>query len=145
MSETNGRTSVDDIETTSIDKEAPQREAPAFELTGSKLLLVMVGLSLAIFLTSVDSSIIATAIPRITSQFSSTDDIGWYGSVYSFATCAFQPISGKLFANFSMKVRRLGKHTYLDRADQGRRCSSPSWLFSNSDHCCAELRSIAKC
>jgi hypothetical protein len=84
--------------------EKEEKEATDFELTGSKLLFVMIGLALSLFLMSIDTSIIATAIPRITSQFGSTDDIGWYGSAYSFSMCAFQPIAGKLFANFSMKV-----------------------------------------
>lgn len=82
-------------------------QAPDFELTGLPLALVILGLGLAIFLMSLDSSIIATAIPRITSQFNSTGDIGWYGSAYSFAMCALQPIAGKLFASFPMKVSPL--------------------------------------
>lgn len=106
MAEIKDPKTVDDADTTKIDLENPQEEAIPFELTGSKLLLVMVGLALAIFLMSLDTSIIATAIPRITSQFGSTDDIGWYGSAYSFATCALQPIAGKLFGNFSMKASR---------------------------------------
>lgn len=77
---------------------------PNFELSGLPLALVITGLALAIFLMSLDSSIIATAIPEITARFNSTEDIGWYGSAYSFALCALQPIAGKLFANFSMKV-----------------------------------------
>ncbi|KAK1144660.1 hypothetical protein N8T08_004964 [Aspergillus melleus] len=80
-------------------------DAKNYELTGVPLVLVITGLGLAIFLMSLDSSIIATAIPRITSQFNSTSDIGWYGSAYSFAMCALQPIAGKLFASFAMKVR----------------------------------------
>ncbi|RAK74905.1 MDR family MFS transporter [Aspergillus fijiensis CBS 313.89] len=83
-------------------------QAPDFELTGLPLALVILGLGLAIFLMSLDSSIIATAIPRITSQFNSTGDIGWYGSAYSFAMCALQPIAGKLFASFPMKGMFLG-------------------------------------
>jgi hypothetical protein len=98
--------SVDDADTAKIDLETAQEDTTPFELAGSKLLLVMVGLALAIFLMSLDTSIIATAIPRITSQFGSTADIGWYGSAYLFATCALQPIAGKLFGNFSMKVSR---------------------------------------
>lgn len=31
-------------------------------------------------LTRVDNSIIATAIPKITDQFQSLSDVGWYGS-----------------------------------------------------------------
>jgi hypothetical protein len=98
------RDNIGDVEKSRSSIEASQDETATFELAGSKLLLVMIGLGLAIFLMSIDTSIIATAIPRITSQFGSTDDIGWYGSAYSFSTCAMQPIAGKLFAKFSMKV-----------------------------------------
>lgn len=79
--------------------------ASDYELTGIPLVLVITGLSLSIFLMSLDSSIISTAIPRITSDFNSTGDIGWYGSAYSFAMCALQPIAGKLFGSFPMKVK----------------------------------------
>jgi Na+-driven multidrug efflux pump len=103
MAQRNRLKSTEDLEKMDNNNEAPE-EIAEFELAGSKLLLVMIGLGLAIFLMSIDTSIIATAIPRITSQFGSTDDIGWYGSAYSFATCAFQPIAGKLFGNFPMKV-----------------------------------------
>ncbi|KAF2804778.1 MFS general substrate transporter [Mytilinidion resinicola] len=104
MADENGHESIEDIKSTSIDKEGSQEETAVFELAGSKLLLVMIGLALAIFLSSIDGSIISTAIPRITSQFGSIDDIGWYGSAYSLAMCSFQPIAGKLYANFSMKI-----------------------------------------
>ncbi|CAG9984031.1 unnamed protein product [Clonostachys byssicola] len=75
-----------------------------YELTGLPLVLVIAGLGLAIFLMSLDSSIIATAIPRITADFNSTSDMGWYGSAYSFAMCALQPMAGKLFSKFPLKA-----------------------------------------
>ena len=92
------------IDGSKSDIEPAQENAPNFELSGLTLALVITGLALAIFLMSLDSSIIATAIPEITARFNSTEDIGWYGSAYSFALCALQPMAGKLFANFSMKV-----------------------------------------
>ncbi|KAF7553105.1 hypothetical protein G7Z17_g3883 [Cylindrodendrum hubeiense] len=85
------------------DSEPPVTDASSFELKGLALALVMTGLSLAIFLMSLDSSIIATAVPRITSEFNSTGDIGWYGSAYSFAMSALQPMAGKLFTTVPMK------------------------------------------
>ncbi|CAI7581359.1 unnamed protein product [Penicillium crustosum] len=88
--------------------------ASDYELTGIPLVLVITGLSLSIFLMSLDSSIISTAIPRITSDFNSTGDIGWYGSAYSFAMCALQPIAGKLFGSFPMKVIFLGSLTIFE-------------------------------
>jgi hypothetical protein len=91
------------ISNTGSDSEAD--DANNYELTGIPLVVVITGLGLSIFLLSLDSSIIATAIPRITSEFNSTGDIGWYGSAYSFAMCACQPIAGKLYTSFAMKVR----------------------------------------
>jgi MFS family permease len=81
-----------------------ESSAEEYELTGLPLVLVIAGLGLAIFLMSLDSSIIATAIPRITADFNSTSDMGWYGSAYSFAMCALQPMAGKLFSKFPLKV-----------------------------------------
>ena len=48
--------------------------------------------------------IISTAIPQITDDFASVTDIGWYGSAYLLATCAFQLMYGKLFTFYSIKA-----------------------------------------
>ena len=48
--------------------------------TGAKLTLITVALCLAVFLMALDNSIIATAIPKITDEFHSLPDVGWYGS-----------------------------------------------------------------
>ncbi|KAF7593771.1 hypothetical protein BBP40_010827 [Aspergillus hancockii] len=45
-----------------------------------KLYGILAGLTIATFLISLDVSIIATAIPAITSQFHATADIGRFGS-----------------------------------------------------------------
>lgn len=55
--------------------------------TGLKLFLIIVALCLAVFLMCLDNTIIATAIPKITDQFNSLDDIGWY------ASCAYSRFS----------------------------------------------------
>lgn len=56
------------------------------------------------FIISLDRSIVTTAIPAITAQFLSTDDIGWYGSAYLLAASAFQPLYGRIYGSFSVKV-----------------------------------------
>lgn len=48
--------------------------------SGVKLYLITLALCLGVFLMALDNSIIATAIPRITDEFNSLDDVGWYGS-----------------------------------------------------------------
>jgi hypothetical protein len=48
--------------------------------TGLKLNLISLALCLSVFLMALDNTIIATAIPKITDQFHSLSDVGWYGS-----------------------------------------------------------------
>jgi EmrB/QacA subfamily drug resistance transporter len=50
-----------------------------------------------------DNTIIATAIPKITDQFGSLNDVGWYGSAYLLTTCATQLIYGKFYTFYSIK------------------------------------------
>ncbi|OAA50707.1 Major facilitator superfamily domain, general substrate transporter [Cordyceps fumosorosea ARSEF 2679] len=73
-------------------------------VTGIKLQLVFVALSLVAFLMLLDISIVATATPRITSDFHSLTDVGWYGSAYLLANCALQPLAGKIYTYFNSKI-----------------------------------------
>lgn len=45
----------------------------------------------------------ATAIPRITSDFHSINDIGWYGSSYLIAQMALLPTCGRLYTFYNIK------------------------------------------
>lgn len=45
----------------------------------------------------------ATAIPRITSDFNSLDEIGWYGSAYLLTEMSTQPTFGRIFTYFDAK------------------------------------------
>lgn len=68
-----------------------------------KLTLIMVALCLSVFLMALDNTIISTAIPKITDQFHSINDVGWYASSYLLTTCAFQLFFGKLYTFYSIK------------------------------------------
>ncbi|CAK7275127.1 hypothetical protein SEPCBS119000_006521 [Sporothrix epigloea] len=68
------------------------------------VLVVMAALYLAMFLVSLDRIIISTAIPRITDEFHSIDDIGWYGSAYVLASCSTQLLFGRFYAFYSNKI-----------------------------------------
>ncbi|OBR02691.1 Major facilitator superfamily transporter [Colletotrichum higginsianum IMI 349063] len=72
--------------------------------TGLKLLAITLGLCTTLFLVGLDNIILSTAIPRITDEFSSINDIGWYGSAYLLTTCTFQLTFGKLYSLFSIKL-----------------------------------------
>ncbi|CAK7274836.1 hypothetical protein SEPCBS119000_006376 [Sporothrix epigloea] len=71
--------------------------------TGMRLGVIMLALCLAVFLMALDNSIIATAIPKITDQFHSLDDIGWYASAYLLTTASLQLMYGKFYTFFSIK------------------------------------------
>ncbi|KAJ7735138.1 putative efflux pump antibiotic resistance protein [Mycena maculata] len=71
--------------------------------TGLRLGLVTLALCLSVFLVALDNTIIATAIPKITDQFNSLDDVGWYGSAYLLTTAAFQLLYGRCYSFLSMK------------------------------------------
>ncbi|CZR61162.1 related to aflatoxin efflux pump AFLT [Phialocephala subalpina] len=65
--------------------------------------LLTLGLCLATFTVALDNTIIATAIPKITSVFDSLNDVGWYGSSYLLTTTALQPSFGRIYTYFNVK------------------------------------------
>ncbi|KAG6986530.1 hypothetical protein G7Y79_00078g099840, partial [Physcia stellaris] len=73
-------------------------------ITGIKLITVIGCVILVAFLLMLDQSIIATAIPQITSDFHSLPDVGWYGSSYLLASASFQPLTGTIFTYFRSKL-----------------------------------------
>ncbi|KAK3315920.1 major facilitator superfamily domain-containing protein [Apodospora peruviana] len=64
--------------------------------SGWRLWLMGTALCLGGFLVSFDSTVLATAVPVISDEFSSLGDIGWYSSVYFLAMCAPQLVLAKL-------------------------------------------------
>ena len=70
---------------------------------GGKLAILTFGLCMATFVVALDNTIIATAIPRITTVFDSLNDVGWYGSSYLLTTTSLQPSFGKIYTYFNIK------------------------------------------
>ena len=113
--QTNQRLSEDDAEkrvshTSSLSDRSERLASPAPApneqdeyISGMKLIMALIALSLVVFLMSLDVSIIGTAIPRITSDFQSLPDVGWYGSAYLLASCALQPSTGKIYTYTNSK------------------------------------------
>ncbi|CAH0041769.1 unnamed protein product [Clonostachys rhizophaga] len=73
-------------------------------LAGLKLFFAMTSITLLILLTMLDISIIGTAVPQITSDFHSLEDISWYSGAYQLASATVQPLTGKIYTYFSIKV-----------------------------------------
>ncbi|CAH0055700.1 unnamed protein product [Clonostachys solani] len=63
----------------------------------------MLALFMAMFTANLDATILATAIPKITAEFKSLGDIGWYGSSGFLTYAAFQTSWGKAFKYFHIK------------------------------------------
>ena len=72
-------------------------------LSGTKLALLTFGLAMSTFVIALDNTIIATAIPRITTDFDALNDVGWYGSSYLLTTTSLQPSFGKVYTYFDVK------------------------------------------
>ncbi|KAI6469450.1 hypothetical protein MCOR17_003799 [Pyricularia oryzae] len=65
--------------------------------------LLATGLCLGMFVVALDNTVIAIAIPKITTDFHSLDNTGWYGSAYMLTNCALQPMFGKVYTHFNVK------------------------------------------
>lgn len=98
----------DEIDTSAMNADASNDEDITVYPSGFKLLAVMIGLQLAVLCVSLDNTIIATAIPKITDQFGALSDVGWYGSAYLLTFCALTLLFGRLYKMFSVKWVFLG-------------------------------------
>ncbi|PCG88206.1 Major facilitator superfamily domain, general substrate transporter [Penicillium occitanis (nom. inval.)] len=78
-----------------VDAEYPQ---------GISLVLIVAAVVLAIFLISLDQTILGTAIPKITDQFGGLDKVSWYGSAYFMTFGGFQPALGKIYRYSDLKI-----------------------------------------
>lgn len=89
------------------DAAAEPEEDESGYLSGFKLGILTLGLCLTTFVIALDNTIIATAIPNITTVFNSLGDVGWYGSSYLLTTTSLMPSFGKIYTYFDVK------YTYL--------------------------------
>ncbi|KAJ3468408.1 hypothetical protein MRS44_002473 [Fusarium solani] len=72
--------------------------------SGVRLVLLMISVFIGMFLVALDKLIISTAIPAITDEFHSANDIGWYGTAYLLTNCAFLLVFGKMYTFLDVKA-----------------------------------------
>ena len=94
---------------TKEDIESQAKPAPTVEDDidyphGVRLVGIVLALVVSVFLVALDMTIVATAIPKITDQFHSLDDVGWYGSAFFLTIAAFQSTWGKVYRYFPLKI-----------------------------------------
>ncbi|KAG0645789.1 putative efflux pump gsfJ [Hyphodiscus hymeniophilus] len=70
---------------------------------GLQFFFILLALVLSIFMVALDLTIVATAIPKITDDFHSVSQIGWYGSAFFLTVASFTPTWGKLLKYFPLK------------------------------------------
>ena len=81
-------------------------------IVGWRLVHIMAALSLVCFLILLDGSIMVTALPRITDEFHSLPDIGWYGAAYQLGRYVLSnimssgPVTNKSLAALSFNPSR---------------------------------------
>ena len=74
-----------------------------FQPKSVRFWLTLVCNFLALFLVALDRTIIATAVPRISDEFKSLGDIGWYGAAYMLTTACAQLVYGRIYKFYDMK------------------------------------------
>ncbi|KAI1750141.1 MFS general substrate transporter [Xylaria castorea] len=94
---------IDPEKSGSVGDASPAREDESQYPSFWKVVLLTIGINFAIFLVALDGTILSTAIPAITKEFNSFDDVAWYGSSYLFAVSALQLLYGKLYTTNSVK------------------------------------------
>ncbi|SPQ19114.1 6e0811bf-bff1-4eaf-a8be-81f39ed09282 [Thermothielavioides terrestris] len=93
--------STTDVEARS--SEPTKSDKSTAPVTGIRLYVLLLSLTLASLLVFLDTSVVSTAVPKITDEFHSLPDVGWYGSAYQLGSSVFGPLSGTILRHFSLK------------------------------------------
>ncbi|KAF2024965.1 MFS general substrate transporter [Setomelanomma holmii] len=78
-------------------------DADSHYLSRWPLAFLVMALMASSFMLALDNTILATAIPQITSDFQSLNDIGWYGAAYLITQMSLLPSSGRIYTLFNVK------------------------------------------
>ncbi|KAI9656215.1 MAG: hypothetical protein M1821_004878 [Bathelium mastoideum] len=84
-------------------QEARDEEASAQRPSGPQLGFIVTSVAMAVFLTGIDQTIVATAIPKITDEFHGLAQVSWYGAAYFLTLGSFRPFWGKICKYFPLK------------------------------------------
>ena len=98
--------SAPDGDAAAVEQAIPAKEPVEPESTRStfETFLILFALGLALFLAALDTTIITTAIPTISSTFNSSVGYIWIGSAYLLGNSAFVPTWGKISDIFGRKI-----------------------------------------
>ncbi|THV46733.1 hypothetical protein BGAL_0364g00070 [Botrytis galanthina] len=68
-----------------------------------KIIVTMLSLYLITLIVALDRTILSTAIPAISNEFGTLEDIGWYASTYLLTSCATRLVFGKIYKFYNYK------------------------------------------
>ncbi|CAE6428748.1 unnamed protein product [Rhizoctonia solani] len=88
--------------------EVPEEVPNSGYLQGAKLYIVAGCILVTFLLVALDQTILATAIPRITSDFHALDEVTWIASVYFITQASFMLVFGQLTSVIAGKWVFLG-------------------------------------
>ncbi|RIB11575.1 major facilitator superfamily domain-containing protein [Gigaspora rosea] len=92
------------ITTANVDDQEAQTVENDGLIHGIEAFLVTLSLGCAVFLSALDLTIVATALPKIVSDFNGLHQIAWVATSYLITVTSFGPIYGKLADIFGRKV-----------------------------------------
>ncbi|PNY29981.1 Uncharacterized protein TCAP_00109 [Tolypocladium capitatum] len=95
----NGRMAVVDLAASPEDGHRGQGDY----VHGITLFFILLALTLSVFLSALDLTIVATAVPKITDEFHGLAQAAWYGSAYFLTDGGFQSSWGKAYKYFPLK------------------------------------------
>lgn len=105
---------IQNISTRDQESASPADEKVVYP-SALKASIIVSGLFLASFLVALDQTIISTAIPKITDQFKSVTDVGWYGSAYFLTSTGLQPTFGRIYKIFNVSQPHRETQLYYER------------------------------
>src|ERR1700710_457058 len=80
----------------SRDSSAPAKAVPYAPLTSADVRKIFYGLMLAMFLSALNQTIVATALPTIGRDFGSFENLSWIIIAYLLSSTVVSPLYGKL-------------------------------------------------
>src|SRR6266508_4161531 len=88
--------------------EPPRVSAPSESRSGTATALILAGLLLTLLLAALDSTIVATAMPRIVGELGGFDRYTWIVTAYLLTSTVAVPIVGKLADQYGRRPFLLG-------------------------------------
>ncbi|KAG0256148.1 hypothetical protein BG011_004732 [Mortierella polycephala] len=98
-----------EVDNFDIERQSPPAAPP---ITPRAAILLFIGLAMATFLASLDGTIIATALPKIASDFKAQSQMSWVATAYLLTYSKFSDIFGRkimiLFASVTFMIGSAG-------------------------------------